>query len=151
MKWDTVNMMMKNFSLFCVNTINLMFCILPPFALMILCLIWNVWKTTLDEFGWNLPESTSLLAEGHQIMSKLEVLLCSFFQKYLWIHLHSFNKRFCAENKSNIFKKVFKTSSAGSATLEDTSWTRLYLASCNLPDSQFCLESKTEPEWKKTS
>ena len=30
------------------------------------------------------------------------------------------------------------TSSAGSATLEDTSWGRLYLASWNLPDSQFC-------------
>ena len=42
-----------------------------------------------------------------------------------------------------------KTSSAGSATLEDTSWARPYLASLNLPDSQVCLESKTEPEWKK--
>ena len=35
-----------------------------------------------------------------------------------------------------------KTSSAGSATLGDTSW--------NLPDSQLCLKSKTEPEWHRT-
>ena len=38
------------------------------------------------------------------------------------------------------------TSSARSATLEDTSWAWLYLASWNLPDSQFCLKSKTEPK-----
>ena len=30
-----------------------------------------------------------------------------------------------------------------------TSCARLYLASWNLSDFQFCLESKTEPEWKK--
>ena len=46
---------------------------------------------------------------------------------------------------------IFKTSSAGSATLEDKSCARLYLASLNLPDSQFCLEFKTEPEWKNTT
>ena len=52
--------------------------------------------------------------------------------------------------RSSKFGKTFWgntwTSSAGSATLEDTRWARLYLASLNLPDSQFCLESKTEPK-----
>ena len=40
-----------------------------------------------------------------------------------------------------------KTSLAGSATLGDTSWARLHLASWNLPDSQ----SKTELEWHRTT
>ena len=39
-----------------------------------------------------------------------------------------------------------RTSSARSATLEDTSWAWLHLASWNLSDSQFCSESKTEPK-----
>ena len=35
-----------------------------------------------------------------------------------------------------------KTSSAGSATLEDTSWGRLYLTSWNLPDSQLRIQDR---------
>ena len=31
--------------------------------------------------GWNLPGSTSLLAECHQIMCKADILLGSFFQR----------------------------------------------------------------------
>ena len=53
--------------------------------------------------------------------------------------------------KKNEFGFVFvykslKTSSARSATLEDTSWALLHFASWNLPDSQFCSKSKTEPK-----
>ena len=41
------------------------------------------------------------------------------------------------------------TSSARSATLEDTSWAWLHLASWNLSDSQFSSESKTEPKFSR--
>ena len=46
-----------------------------------------------DPYGWNLPGSTSLLAECHQIMCKADVLLGSFFQKNARILLRSFNER----------------------------------------------------------
>ena len=51
----------------------------------------------------------------------------------------------------NVFKvptpKYWQTSLARSAKLGDTSWARLTteLTSWNFPDSQLCLESKTEP------
>ena len=43
--------------------------------------------------------------------------------------------------------EISETSFARSATLEDTSWARLptELTRWNLPDSQLCLKSKTEP------
>ena len=44
-------------------------------------------------YGWNLPGSTSLLAECHQILCKADVLLGSFFQRNAWILLRSFNER----------------------------------------------------------
>ena len=46
---------------------------------------------------------------------------------------------------STILWLLWTTSSARSATLEDTSWAWPHLASWNLPDSQFCSDSKTEP------
>ena len=45
-----------------------------------------------------------------------------------------------------ILDKNMVTSSARSATLEDTSWAWLHLGSWKLPDSQFCSKSKTEPK-----
>ena len=44
-------------------------------------------------FGWNLPGSTSLLAECHQIICKADILLGSFFQRNAGILLPSFNER----------------------------------------------------------
>ena len=43
----------------------------------------------------------------------------------------------------------YQTNSARSATLGDTRWVRLQLASWNLLDSKFCSEFKTEPNWQR--
>ena len=48
--------------------------------------------------GWNLPGSTSLLSECHQIMCKADVLLGSFFQRNARILLRSFDERRRTEN-----------------------------------------------------
>ena len=48
-------------------------------------------------------------------------------------------------------QKNKKTSSAGSSTLGHSIWARLCFTSWNLPDSQLCLESKTEPEWHRAT
>ena len=47
-------------------------------------------------------------------------------------------------NSSKLTK--LRTSSARSATLKDTSWAWLHLASWNFPDYQFWSKSKTEPK-----
>ena len=44
-------------------------------------------------YGWNLPGSTEVLAECHQIICKANVLLGSFFQRIAQILLRSFNER----------------------------------------------------------
>ena len=64
-------------------------------------------------------------------------LFLKIFFKTIWYHI------FYA-----LYNRIDKrwNSSARSATLEDKSWALLYLASWNLPDSQFCSESKTEPK-----
>ena len=56
------------------------------------------------------------------------------------------------KNSNNKNNKQTTTSLARSTTLEDTSWARLTieLTSWNLPDSQLCLESKTEPSVTKS-
>ena len=65
----------------------------------ILMNIYNHLNILLDQhlyehaYGWNLPGSTSLLAECHQIISKADVLLGSFFQRNAQILLRSFNER----------------------------------------------------------
>ena len=49
-------------------------------------------------YGGNLPGSTSLLTDCHQIMSKVDVLLGSFFLINAQILLHSFNESQHAES-----------------------------------------------------
>ena len=59
---------------------------------------WILYRYLKISYGWNLPGSTSLLAECHQIMCKEDVLLGSFFHRNAQILLHSFNERQCAKN-----------------------------------------------------
>ena len=85
--------------------------------------------------------------------------LCLFYKNGDWTKIWYLNTKvqdWVYKQKKSMFSYVLthrypyqniKTSFARSATLEDTSWDRLTteLTSWNLPDSQPCFESKTEP------
>ena len=56
-----------------------------------------IWSTLYGRirrpYGWNHPGSTSLLAECHQTMLTLELLLVSIFHGIARVLLHLSNKR----------------------------------------------------------
>ena len=104
----------------------------------------DVWSEFLKDSLWRNQQ----FLPNKQSFSKY-CLKCWYellsYESWLLAKFENFHYKNCMYKVSRVV-----TSSAGSATLEDTCWVRLYLASLNLPDSQFCLEFKTEPEWKKT-
>ena len=80
----------------------------------------------------------------------LRHFICSKFSVYNLLQRTVEHKRHKLHQKLQKYKistnRKRKTSSARSATLENTSWAWLHLASWYLPDFQFGSTSKTEPK-----
>ena len=59
----------------------------------------HIWQVTASVYGWNHPGSASLLAECHQIVFTLELLLGSFFDENARVLLRLSNEGERMEDK----------------------------------------------------